>query len=68
MTPFFKQHNFKQTTISLISVRFDFQVIIYLEIMMIYLGGTLFLRGVYKYQGDVNVRCMDKYQDFEHLT
>jgi hypothetical protein len=42
MTPFFK--SIKQTTIGVIDTRFDYQVTIYLELMMIYLGGT-FLFG-----------------------
>ena len=40
MTPFFK--NIKQTTIGVIDTRFDYQVTIYLELMMIYLGGTFY--------------------------
>jgi hypothetical protein len=43
-------HSIKQTTIGLISARFDYQVIIYLELMMIYLGGGGFLFGFINYQ------------------
>ena len=31
-----------QTTIGVIDTRFDYQVTIYLELMMIYLGGTFY--------------------------